>query len=436
MNTLIKRLLLLLVLATVLVPALQARFHFVEEPGLNGAFITTPHPELTWEGLKTNSFQPALEKYIEERLGFRTFLIKARNQLSFWLFHVARSSDIVVGEHGVLFQPGPIQSYLGKDLLTEDEVRFRVRRLRVVQRDLRQRGVHLLLVLAPNKARFEPEDLPGYLQPAPGTVTNYDLFARALRADSVSWLDMVPVFAQWKTQKPYPLFPRGGTHWSGYGATLAADTILRQLEQLGQLRFPTVRTAGPPVIVHSSDSLRGNDNDINAPLNLLLQRETTPLAYRRLKFEAPGPGQVRPPALFVGDSFTWGLMLFSPYMQRQFADDTRFWYYNNAVYLPDSVYHDTGEKPGGPDFRQQVESRRFVVLLLTEHNLIENEFGFTEQVYHLYHPLTPADQAAIDQLAAKLTSQATWKEQAQDPEAFAAQTREKARHLYEMQNLR
>lgn len=136
---------------------------------------------------------------MENRIGFRPYLIRLRNQLSFSLFRVARSSDIVVGEHDVLFQPGPIESYLGHDLLAEDEVRFRVRRLRAVQRDLGQRGVQLLFVLAPSKARFQPEDLPARLQPAPGTVTNYDRFVREMHADSVALLDLVPVFAHWKT---------------------------------------------------------------------------------------------------------------------------------------------------------------------------------------------------------------------------------------------
>ena len=117
MNILLKRLLLGFLLALVLVPVIQARFHFFEEANLAGAFTVAPHPNLTWEGLRDNSYQPAFEQYLEDRIGFRPYLIRLRNQLSFSLFRVARSSDIVVGEHDVLFQPGPIESYLGHDLL-------------------------------------------------------------------------------------------------------------------------------------------------------------------------------------------------------------------------------------------------------------------------------------------------------------------------------
>lgn len=426
-----KRILLVLLLAVVAVPVLQARFHFSAEAGLNGAFSTAPRPLLTWDALRNNTFQPALEQYLEDRIGFRPYLIRLRNQLAYSVFHITRSGDIVAGLHGVLFQTAPIASYAGQDRLDEAEVRFRMRRLRAVQRELARHHVKLLLVLAPSKARFQPEDLPEYLRPAPATRTNYDLFTAAMRADSVELLDMVPVFAHWKATAPYPLFPTAGTHWSGYGATLAADTLLRRLEQLGGLRFPTVRTVGPPRLVHAPDSARGTDNDIAGPLNLLKQELPKPFAYRRLAFDLPGPGQVRPPALFVGDSFTWGLMLFSPYLQREFSDDTRIWYYNNVVHQPDSVYHDTGERVPNLNLRQQLESRRFIVLLLTEHNLKEQEFGFTEQVYRLYHPLTPADNAAIDRLAHQLAQKVKWEDQTKDLQGFATQTHARALALYE-----
>lgn len=431
-----KRFLLIFLLALLLVPVIQARFHFSKEAGLAGAFTQSPRAIFSWEGMLDNSYQTALERYLEDRIGFRPYLVKMRNQLSFSLFRVARSSDIVVGQHDVLFQPGPIASYAGKDLLDPAEVQFRARRLQLVHHELARRGVQLLFVMAPNKARFQPESVPSYLLPAPGTRTNYEQFVRALRADSVPLLDLVPVFARWKTTLPYALFPSGGTHWSGYGATLAADTLLHHLERLGNMQFPTVRTVGPPRIVHQNDSVRGTDNDITSPLNLLWTPEPAPLAYRQLAFAPPGPGQTRPSALFVGDSFTWGLMLFSPYMQREFADDTRFWYYNTKVFQPDSIYHETGEVPGSLDLRQQLEGRRFVILLLTEHNLVENEFGFTNQVYRLYHPLTEADQVAIGRLARQLARQATWEEQAKDPEGFEQRIRQQAQNMYERQQLR
>lgn len=191
--------------------------------------------------------------------------------------------------------------------------------------------------------------------------------------------------------------------------------------------------------MRSTDSLRGNDNDLAKPLNILQQTEATAVAYRQLAFDPPQPGQTRPPALFVGDSFTWGFAQFSSYLVSQFADDTRLWYYGNNIHLPDAQSTYTGAQCQSLDWKQAIESRRFIVLVITEHNLIKKEFGFTNRVYRLYHPHTPAENAAIDQLANKMVQEAAakdpdaaWAEQAK--EGYWGRTREQAEDLYERQH--
>ncbi|RPD46175.1 hypothetical protein DNI29_14305 [Hymenobacter sediminis] len=426
-----------------LAPALQAKLQWFEEKPLTGAFVVAPHPELRADSLLAGRYQPRLERYLEDRLGFRPLLIRLRNQLSFSFFGLSRTTDVIIGRRGILFEPRHIESYSGHDLLDQEEVRFRVRRLRAIQRDLAKRGVVLLFVMAPNKARFQPEDLPAAMRPRPGTLTNYELYVRAMQADTVALLDMVPLFAQWKDTSRYPLFPKGGTHWSGYGASLAADTLLRRLEYIGNLRLPAVRAVGPPRIVHSTDSLRGSDKDLVDPLNLLQKLEATPLAYPRLVIDAPQTGQVRPPTLFVSDSFTWGLAQFTPYIVREFSDDTRVWYYGYGIHIPDSTFRDTGVICQSLDLQKEIESRRLIVVLLTEHNLPTYEFDFTRRVYQLYHPFSAADEAAINQLSEKLMAEANakdadavWREQAKDAAGYAQRIRNKAEELYERQATR
>jgi len=428
-----KRLLLGLLLLLLLLPPLQAKLRWLPEPALGGAFDRAPRPVFEWAGLRDNSFQSGLEKYLEDRIGFRSFLIRSHNQLLYSAFGVTQAEGIEKGKNGVLFLPDYIRAYLGQDRMAEADIRFRVQRLRALQRDLAQRGISFLFVLAPNKARFEPENLPPHPAPQPGSI--YDLFVQHMRADSVHLLDCVALFDRWKHTKPYPLFPRGGTHWSGYGATLVADTLLHRLEALGGYQLPRVREVGRPSIVRNSDSLRGTDNDLNVVLNLLLRQETTPLAYRHLQFDAPRPGQTRPSLLLVGDSFGWGLVQFAPYLQKEFAPDSRIWFYNRTVYLPDSTVHATGEKVSDLNLRQQLEARRTVVILMTEHNLAQNEFGFTDQVYRLYHPLTDADRAAIDQRAAALLKEVSWEEQAKATDNLAQRLHDQAQHQYEREQM-
>jgi hypothetical protein len=438
MTTLIKRLVLCYLLLLVLIPVLQAKFNFWEEKPLGGVYTLAPEPEFSWESLRDNTFQPALEQHLEDYIGFRPFLVRLRNQLAFSLFHVTHASGTTVGQHDVLFEILQAKSYGGYQLMDEATVQAQVRRLRVVQRDLAQRGVKLLFVMAPNKARFLPEELPGAMRPASGTPSNYDRYRRALLADTVEFLDMVPLFASWKKTSPHPLFTRAGTHWSAYGASLAADTLLRRLERIGDVRFPPLRTTGKPLLVYATDSLQGNDNDLAKPMNLLQQTERVPAAYPQLAFDPLGPGQSRPPALFVGDSFLWGFTQFTPYLQTAFTDDSRIWYYGIGIYMPDKPFTYTGRNCQDVDLRQQIESRRFIILLTTEHNLFKREFDFTNRVYRLYHPLTPTDQAAIEQITQQIIRKSNeqepdsaWVHQAQ--EGYMSKIRAQAEDIYENQ---
>lgn len=424
-----KRLLLGLLLLIFALPPLQAKFHWLPESKLGGAFNMAPRPDFTWDALVSNDFQPALEKYLEDRIGFRNLLVRLHNQLLFSGLGITRSSEIVLGKNNVLFMPPYIRAYLGQDRVDPEEMRLGALRLQMMQYDLAQRGISFLFVLAPSKARFEPENLPPH--PAPPAQTNYSLFVKEMQADSVHLLDCVALYARWKRTAPYPLYPRGGTHWSGYGATLVADSLMRRLEQLGGYQLPSFREVGKPEIVYNSDSLRSTDNDLNSALNLLFRRETTPLAYRNIQFDDPRPGQIRPSLLLVSDSYCWGLMGFSPYLQREFAPDSRIWFYNKTEYNPT-----IGEVPIGPvsnlNFKQQIESRRTIVMMMTEFNLTGREFWFTEQVYQLYHPLTDADQAAINQLAATIQATAN----AEGQSISLEQAHDKAQQRYEGQQMK
>src|SRR5690349_14354700 len=98
-----KRALFLVLLLLLLVPGLQAKFQWLAETPLAGAYVQAPHPEFSVQSLLAGTYQPQLEQYLEDRIGFRSGLIRLRNQLSFSLLRVARSSDLVIGRHDVLF---------------------------------------------------------------------------------------------------------------------------------------------------------------------------------------------------------------------------------------------------------------------------------------------------------------------------------------------
>jgi hypothetical protein len=427
----LKRFFLLLLLALVLVPVLQAKFHFAEERQLSGAFTPAPRATFSWDALRDNSFQAELEKYLEDRMGFRAFFIQFHNQLRFSLFKTSTNTAVIIGREGIVFQDAPVLTYLGQESIGRERAQFRAKRLRQVQQDLAARGIALLFVMAPNKARHLPKLLPAILPPTvnPG-ISNYELYTRELRRKGVEMLNITPLFAAWGDTARYPLFPWSGTHWSAYGATLAADTILNRVEHLVHAPVPRLRQTGPPLVTTTPNPI---DGDLTSSMNLLFPPQGPPAVYPQMAPVPPRPGEKRPNLLLVGDSFNWGLMFFSPFIQHAFAPESRFWYYNTTAYVPDSYEHKDvpNEEVAKLNFQQQVESRDIIIILMTEHNLPHSEFGFIPRLFDLYHPITDAGRARIHQLEVEITAKQPWAE-ASKP-GFSERMHEQAVAAYELE---
>jgi hypothetical protein len=379
-----KRRVLGLLFLLLLLPAIQGWLNikiFRTSP-LSGYAEPAPRPTLTWQSLRDNTYQPALERYITEHVGFHDLLIRPRNQVAYSLFNQARAHQVLMGEQGMLFEETPILSSLGRDALSEGEVQANVSRFRAVQDTLARRGKLLVFVVAPSKAAIYPEQLPVAYQNQPKRSSNYDLYAAHMQQAGLNVLDFGALFRKWKSTSPYPLFARGGIHWSGYGLTLAADTLFRYLEQRAHLNLPDFRQTGLEVTTKP----RHPDGDMTKALNLLWDPPSYPLAYPTIRFEPMRAGQRRPRLLVVGDSFVWNFIEQYPYLDSLFAPNSRFWYYNKEVVW--RKHHDKmqGETTVGHlDRKAELLSFDIVLVLFNEHNLRYFDQGFSQDALQAFH---------------------------------------------------
>lgn len=400
----LKRFLLGFLLLLLLLPALQAKFHVVSVKPLGGYTESAPHPTLSQESLLDNSYQVALEKYIDERLGFREWLIRLYNQWAYSLLNQIRLSTVDIGHDQQLYQYVSINAYLGRDFLGEDEINFRLQRLRRVQDTLRAHGTRLLVVLAPGKARILPEFLPtsfAAVQPTPPS--NQTVVARMLREKGIEMLDASALMLRWKDTASYPLFPRTGTHWSGYAVALLGDTLFRRAASMAGLPVPTIRRHKGTVATHINE-LHYTDNDLGELINLSLDIPPYPMYYPKLEMAAPA-GK-KPNMLIIGDSFAQSLYSFYPFYQQLLDPRSRYWSYNQQIFWPDNTpeSHTVHEL----NLREQYMGRQLIVLLGTEQNLPQLGFGFIDDAFDIYFPRTAKDSLRTQELEKQILASPEW----------------------------
>lgn len=399
-----KRFLCIALLLLFVLPAVQTFLPLVPVGPLDGYTAPLAVPEFSWAALRTNAYQPAFERKLEANLGFRPWLVRLRNQLAYSLFGELRVDGIFRGKDGVLFQQGPIDTYLGRRFLGDQEIGRRLQRLRRVQDSLRARGTQFLFVLAPSKARFYADKLPDSSAAIQPRRSNYDAVREQLAQLGINAIDFNPLFQRWKS-KPYALFPRGGAHWSGYATTLAADTLFRRLESLTQRDFPDFHSQGLTVTT-TPDQLRYTDADLMHLCNLIWDGTPYPMAYPNVVF-GPATGKFRPNVLIVGDSFSQSFYGFYPYYQTLFDPRSRFWFYNDQVYWPEET---PGESRTVHDLnlRDQLAQRDVVLFVAMEENLSKLGFGFIDDAFNLLVPTSAQSQARVQEIERSIRANPDW----------------------------
>lgn len=407
-----------------LMPALQAKFRWLPETPLDGAYTVAPRAEWSLAGMADNSYQNALEHYVEDRIGFRNFVIRLRNQLGYSLFHESWASSMGVGRHGVLFEL-PMNAYLGNDYVGDATVAFNVRRFKAVQDTLARHGVQLVFAIAPGKARLMSEYLPAAIANSPRSRSNYEAYAKALPAAGVHVLDFSQALRRWKRTAPYPLATKGGAHWSMYGGLRAADSLFAYMRQTLHVVPAPFKVAGYEL----TTTPRNTDDDLAKTLNLVWVDNQEQLAYPKLQFPGLPAGQAKPNLLLIADSFgwTWAYTV----LENTFSDKSRYWYYNWEMAWPANT-------PEGRDLsllkrRDQYLSRDVIVVMFNEGNLVKFDKGFSQEVFNLFYPLQPADHARFAAVVSELRAKATWEESTADD--FEQKTGQQAADLVSLERL-
>ncbi len=371
----IKKTLFLLFLAMLSLPMVQIFFSFSKGKNLNGYYVKALDDSISIKGWWKGTYQLNKEKFVADSFGFRNDLIRVNNQIYFSLFNTARANTVIVGKENYLYEEPYINAYFGLDLKKEEKIIEKIYKLKKIQDTLRKLNKDILIVLAPSKASFFPEYIPDkYIKNNPLKTTNHTLYKKHLIEAGINLIDFDNYFKAIKNKSSYPLFPQYGTHYSMYGACLAADSIIHYLEKMRNVNLPYLYWNE----IDSSKICRYQDDDISIALNLLYKPKTYTMAYPKYKFRTEGKQKRK--ILVVGDSF-YDLM-FEIGVSKNVFDNGEFWYYNKLIFSEtekEKIYLKT------VNIKEHLESHDTVIILTSLPNMPSMGWGFVEKVYSIYY---------------------------------------------------
>lgn len=373
-----KRILLVIILTLLALPVLQSQLKLIDEKPLLGSFQKiTSHlgDSLSLKSWLSGSLQSEADKQSEAALGFRNSLIRIHNQMDYSFFRKVNAEGVVSGYNDELFEEDYIRAYQGEFFVGEKVWIEKARKLKQIQDTLAKRNKTLVIVFEPGKGTVYHDRFPGSYAEKKKTTSNIDVFQSELIKNNVNILDLNNYFVQLSDKDPYRIFPKGGTHWSYYGAAKAADTSLRYLKKLTHRTIPLMTI--PKVIIH--DEPRHPDADIWQAMNLIQSAPIDGLAYPVVQFE----NDVEPDldVLVVGDSFYFNWQSDS-IMYKAFKN-CDFWYYNKHNWSRNGA---EVAMVSDLNWKDEVLKRDLIIIMITERFHHNFAWNFDEQLYQFFYP--------------------------------------------------
>ncbi|MFC5698580.1 alginate O-acetyltransferase [Pseudomonas sp. GCM10022186] len=223
--------------------------------------------------------------------------------LDYSLFGEGRPG-VVLGRHGWLFS----DEEFNPQPRGEQQIGANLQLIRGIDQQLSERGVRLLLVIVPAKARLYPE----YLAEAKPTRQQRDLYRRLHQAAQHADIVAPDLLASLLKEKPSgQLFLRTDTHWTPHGAELVAREVAHALQRngppLGERQgFATEPSASRSYLGDLAKFLPLDPlfSGLLPPPDRLQPRITHALAATRQDASAALFAEVRIPVALVGTSYS------------------------------------------------------------------------------------------------------------------------------------
>lgn len=359
--------LLFVVLGAFALP-LMVTFVPVNDKELNGVTEPLKKPTFTTGAWWSGDYQKAIEPYFNFNLGLRKAAVRTASQINYWLG--VQRNEVVVGTQNELMGKEYIDAYYGRDFLGADSIHTIIKSVNAFRNELEKRGVRFFVVIAPNKSRLYPAQIPAQFRGMQTEQTNYNYFLKELNAANIPVVNFQQWFAAIDQTSRYPLFSNLGVHWSYYAATFATDSLLGYIGNITGRR--TNRIQYKELV--ESNKPYDTDKDLMEVMNLWTEIPLAkPLGY--FKTALPIDTVLHQPAvLSIGDSYYWNI-IYTGVPAAYFKPGSAYFYYNSTAHFNNGATAKVNEL----DLVQTCLSKEVVFFIYAEPNLVKFGNGIDKQ---------------------------------------------------------
>ena len=385
-----KRILFFTIIGFLFVPLLQGKYLVFHEEELGGAFVLAEEPSFNQNDWFNANFQLCYDEYTNDHIGFRGFLVKTYNQIHFSFFNKVSKKVGVLGADDILFDERYIETTLGHDYLGSNRIRQKVEEIERLKKNLSNEGKQLLVVFAPNKARYYNEAIPERFKVR--DTTNYEVFLKAFKNSTVDFID----FNSWFIEKKggYNLVPKYGIHWSNYGSFLATDSLIRFCNSSYGYSLPKYRLDS---LILAKEPIKP-DYDIGRATNLWAFLDDEKYVYPSYEVVADDTSSKKN-LMIISDSF-FDQIYRSPFCSQVF-NVTGYYYYNREIRGQENRL----KTPN--DLILSLPKTDLVMLMMTEWNLYRLGFGVVEEMNAYYSGEATVDPTLLN-LIERIRSDKEW----------------------------
>ncbi len=375
MGTKIKKGLLLFLLIILCLPFAEQCFSFITSGPLDGGYKDADDVTFSVQGWLDGTYQHQKEKYLNDKVGFRPDLVRLNSQIDYSLFDICHSVWTVRGRDNYVFQNPYIEAYLGDDFIGYKKVLENSIKLKAIQDTLGHLGKSLILVYAASKASFYPEYFPDDRQHEQKKMTNQEAYKRAADSLGINQVDLDAWFLSMKHTSKELLFAKQGIHWTTYGVVLAADSLMRYVEKLRNIKIHHPVWTG---MEHTTKPDHG-DNDVVKGLNLIFPVATETFCYPIVR--EPDTGGIKPNVIYIGDSYAFKMLCFGH--MKEMNTQCEYWGYFDDVHV---INNGKFTYIRDYDWKGAMNTADCIVLEYTAFNLRNLGNGFIDQAYDFYYP--------------------------------------------------